>query len=122
MDCTADMLLVFVWGLWDSEEQHREWNGIYILRFALRCPRGSLISYKNEEQTSCAVHSQSCSSLSQRQSRPIQKRGADQLCSPFPVLLLAAQRQSRPIQSEEHQFCEALLTERTVCGMCMQSC
>ena len=34
-------------------------------------------------------HSLCCSSLSQRQSRPIQKRGADQLCSPFSVLLLA---------------------------------
>ena len=30
-----------------------------------------------------------CSLLSQRQSCPIQKRGADQLCSPLSVLLLA---------------------------------
>ena len=65
--------------LWDSEEQHREWNGMYILCFAPRCPRGSLVPYKNKEQISCAVHSQSCSSLSQRQSRPIQKWGASVL-------------------------------------------
>ena len=62
MDCTADLLLIVVW---DSEEQHREWNGMSILFLAPRCPRGSLVPYK----------------------------------------------------SEEHQFCRALLTERTVCGM-----
>ena len=35
------------------------------------------------------VYSLFCFSLSQRQSLPIQKRGADQLFSPFSVLLLA---------------------------------
>ena len=39
-------------------------------------PSGSLVPYKSEEQISCAVHSQCCSSLSQRQSRPKQKQGA----------------------------------------------
>ena len=43
------------------------------------CHRGSLLHYKNEEQISCAVHSLCCSSLSQRQSCPIQKRGASVL-------------------------------------------
>ena len=38
---------------------------------------------------SWAVYYLFCSSLSQRQSCPIPKRGANQLCSPFPVLLLA---------------------------------
>ena len=50
--------------LWDSEEQNREWNRMY----APRCPRGSLVPYKNGEQISCAVHFQSYFSLSQRQS------------------------------------------------------
>ena len=54
--------------LWDSEEQNREWNRMYILCFAPRCPRGSLVPYKNGEQISCAVHFQSCFLLSQRQS------------------------------------------------------
>ena len=40
---------------------------------APRCPRGSLVPYESEEQISFAVHSLCCSSLSQRQSRPIQK-------------------------------------------------
>ena len=35
------------------------------------------------------VYSLFCSLLSERQSCPIQKQGADQLCSPFSVLLLA---------------------------------
>ena len=39
------------------------------------CPRGSLVPYKNEEQIMCAVHFLCCSSLSQRQSCPIPKRG-----------------------------------------------
>ena len=39
------------------------------------CLRGSLVPYKSEEQISCAVHFLCCSSLSQRQSRPIQKQG-----------------------------------------------
>ena len=59
--------------LWDSEEQHRECNGMSTICLAPCCPRGSLVPYKNEDQISCAVHSQSCSSLSQRQSCPIQK-------------------------------------------------
>ena len=49
--------------LWDSEEPH--------IGFAPRCPRGSFVPYKSEEHISCTVHSQSCSSLSQRQSCPI---------------------------------------------------
>ena len=60
-----------------------------ILCVAPRCPRGSLVPYKGEEQITCPFHSLCCSSLSQRQSRPIRKRGADQLCSSFSVLLLA---------------------------------
>ena len=52
-------------------------------------PRGSLVPYKNKDQISCTVHSLCCSLLSQRQSCPIQKWGADQPCSPFSVLLLA---------------------------------
>ena len=60
-----------------------------ILCVAPRCPRGSLVPYINEEQISCSVQSLCCSALSQRQSHPIQKLGADQLCSPFSVLLLA---------------------------------
>ena len=60
-----------------------------ILCVAPRCPRGSLVPYKGEEQIICPFHSLCCSSLSQRQSRPIRKRGADQLCSSFSVLLLA---------------------------------
>ena len=60
-----------------------------ILCVATRCPRGSLVPYINEEQISCSVNSLCCSSLSQRQSRPIQKWGAYQLCSPFSVLHLA---------------------------------
>ena len=42
--------------LWDSEEQHSEWNGMYILCFVFSCPRGSLVPYKNKEQISCTVH------------------------------------------------------------------
>ena len=36
MDCTADLLLLFMGQdyLWDSEEQHREWNVMYIICFA----------------------------------------------------------------------------------------
>ena len=54
--------------LWDSKEQNREWNMMHILCFAPRCPRGSLVPYSNGEQISCAVHFQSCFSVSQRQS------------------------------------------------------
>ena len=57
--------------LWDSVEHHRG--------FAPCCPRGSLVPYKSEEQISCSVHFLSCSSLSQIQSCPIQKRGTSVL-------------------------------------------
>ena len=45
-------------------------------------PRGSLVHYKSEEQISFVVHSLCCSSLSQRQSCPIQKRGESVLSGP----------------------------------------
>ena len=64
--------------LWDSDEKH-SWAEQSILCFAPCCSRGSLFPYQNEEQISCAVHSQSCSSLSQRQSCPIPKWGASVL-------------------------------------------
>ena len=51
---------------------------------APHCPRGSFVPYKSEEQISSAVHSLSCSSLSHRQSRPTQKRGAS--VSPGPSI------------------------------------
>ena len=41
---------------------------------APHCPKGSFVPYKSEEQISCSVHSLCCSSLSQRQSCPVQKQ------------------------------------------------
>ena len=41
---------------------------------APRCPRGSLVPHESEKQISCAVHYLCCSSLSKRQSCPIQKQ------------------------------------------------
>ena len=64
--------------LWDRKEQH-SWAEMSILCFAPCCPRGSPVPYQKEEQISCAVHFQSCSSLSQRQSCPIPKWGASVL-------------------------------------------
>ena len=75
--------------LWDSEEQNREYTFHSIPYVAPRCPRGSLVPYKNKEQNSCSVHSLGCSSLFQRQSRLIMKGGANQLFSPISLLLLA---------------------------------
>ena len=64
MDCTADLLLVFVWDEAASGTVRSEGMEWYI------CPLFF-------------------SSLSQRQSCPIQKQGADRLCSSLSVLLLA---------------------------------
>ena len=47
--------------------------------WAPRCPRGSFVPYWIEEQISCAVYPLCYSSLSQMQSRPIQKQGASLL-------------------------------------------
>ena len=52
--------------LWDSQVKNRDYTFHSIPYAAPRCPRGSLVSYKNEEQNSCAVHFLCCSSLSQR--------------------------------------------------------
>ena len=73
---------------------------------APRCPRGSLVPNKIEEQNSCPVYSMCCSSLFQRQSRPIMKGGADQPCSLFSVLPLAVPSGSLvPYQREEQISC-----------------
>ena len=66
MDCTADLLLVFVWDK-------------------------TALGQHGAKQIICITfHSLCCSSLSQRQYCPIQKRGAGQLCSPFSVFILVA--------------------------------
>ena len=59
-----------------------------------------------------------CSLLSQRQSRPIQKTRNRSAAQSILSLTPRCPRGSRvPYKSEEHQFCVALLTERTVRGM-----
>ena len=75
--------------LWDSEEQHKEWNEMYILCFSPCCPRGSLFPYKARCRS--AVQSFLCLA-------PRCPRGS-----------------LVPNKSEEHQFCGAVLAERTVC-------
>ena len=60
-----------------------------ILFVAPRCRRCSLVPYLNEKQISSSFYSLCCSLLSQRQSCPIKKWGADPLCSLFSVFLLA---------------------------------
>ena len=55
---------------------------------APRCSRGSLVPEWRKEQISCAVYPLFCSSLLERQSRPIMKGGANQLWSPISMLLL----------------------------------
>ena len=87
MNCTVDLCSSFLYGT----------------RLLLGQRGATLLSW--------AVYSLFCSSLSQTQSCPIPKRGADKLSSQSCSLL--SQRQSCPIQ----KFCGALLTERTVCGM-----
>ena len=77
MNCTADICSSFLYGTRLPLGQRGA--EMYILCFAPRCPRGSHVPYQNEEQISCAVNSQSCSSLSQRQSCPIPKWGASVL-------------------------------------------
>ena len=64
-DCTTDLFLIFVWEETASgTPRSKIGNGMDIYIFF-------------------------CSSLSQTQSRPIHKQEADQLCSPFSVLLFA---------------------------------
>ena len=75
--------------LWDSEEQDREWTAQLICSLSLYATRLPLGQRGAKRWIDIPFHSLCCSSLSQRQSCPIQKRGADQLYSPFYVLLLA---------------------------------
>ena len=94
-----------------SEEQHRKWTAQLICSsflFGTRLPLGQW-GTKGVEWN---VYSLFCSFVSQRQSPPIQKQGADQLCSLVPC---CPRGSLVPYKSEEHQFFWALLTERTVC-------
>ena len=75
--------------LWDSEEQEWEWTAQLICSSFLYGTRLPLGQRGAKQRKDIPFHSLSCSSLSQRQSRPIQKWGADQLYSPFSVMLLA---------------------------------
>ena len=77
-------------------------NAIPFLCFAPHYSRSSLVILWREEQIISAVQFLCCSSLSQKQSHPIQKWGADQLCSSFSELLLAVpmQWQSCPTQKQ----------------------
>ena len=68
------MLLVFVLDKTGSGTGRSKKENRHSIPYdAHPCPRGSLVPYKNQEQISCAVHFLCCSSLSQRQSRSIQK-------------------------------------------------
>ena len=84
--------------LWDSEEQDWEWTAQLICSsfwYGTRLPLGHR-GAKHRLDSSAQL---CCSWLSQRQSCPIQKQGAQifKLCSSFSVLLLAVPEASRPI-------------------------
>ena len=59
--------------------------------YASHCSKGSFVPLWREELISCAACPLCCSSVSQRQFRPIKKGGADHLTSLSSVLLLFIQ-------------------------------
>ena len=78
IDCTADLLLVFAWYETASGTARSNIENGMECTFSvllLIVPEAVLSHTKTRSRSAvhCAVHSQSCSSLSQRQSRPIQK-------------------------------------------------
>ena len=86
------MVLTFVWNktVYGTERSKTE-NGLYsssapCFFHGTRLPLGQR---RAKQRIYIPFHYLCCSSLSQRQFRPIQKKRADQLCSPFSVLLLA---------------------------------
>ena len=58
-----------------SHSKRRRSTVQYIFWVAPQCPRGSLVPYESKEKINCAVYSVCCSSLSPKQSRPIQSQG-----------------------------------------------
>ena len=94
MDCTADLLLVFVWDESASGTARSNiGNGMECISFVLLLAVPEAVSLNTKPRSRSAV--QSILSLAPR--------------CPRGSLV--------PYKSEEHQFCGALLTERTVCGM-----
>ena len=94
MDCTADLLLVFVWDKTASGTARSNiGNGMECLFSVLLLPVTEVVSSHTETRSRSAV--QSILSLAPR-------------CLRGSLV---------PYKSEEHQFCGALHTERTVCGM-----
>ena len=75
--------------IWDSKEQDWEWTVQLICSSFLYGTRLPLGQRGAKQRIYIPFHYLCCSLLSQRQSPPIQKQGADQLCSPFYALLLA---------------------------------
>ena len=85
MDCTADLLLVFVW-VKTAGSKIKNIHSIPFPMLLLTVPEAVLSHTKNEEQISCAVNFLCCSLLSHRQSCPIQKWGEPVPPGPQPFI------------------------------------
>ena len=97
IDCTADLLLVFVWYKTASGTARSNiGNGLECIFSVLLLAVPEAVSSHAKTRSRSAVQS----------------------------ILSLAPRYTRgslvPYQSEEHQFCGDLLTERTVCGMVIE--